>query len=107
MSVHRARATLGSLMVALCFAAAPLSTAHAQSSAGTGTTTGAATAGTSQPVGYSQTNTDNDRGNGGSKAGWLGLLGLLGLLGMRKRNTEVHHTTTTTAGYDATGTRRP
>jgi MYXO-CTERM domain-containing protein len=28
--------------------------------------------------------------------GWLGLLGLAGLLGLRRRDTHVHHTDTTT-----------
>ena len=34
--------------------------------------------------------------------GWIGLLGLAGLLGLRRRDTHVHHDTTTTTGRSST-----
>src|SRR4051812_36528089 len=37
MSMYRTRATLGSLVLTICFAAAPLTTSHAQTGGATGT----------------------------------------------------------------------
>jgi MYXO-CTERM domain-containing protein len=64
------------------------------------------TAGGQGDLGYTQAS-DNNRGGGGSKAGWLGLLGLLGLLGMRRRDTGTTHVHDTAPSYETTGARRP
>jgi MYXO-CTERM domain-containing protein len=64
-------------------------------------------AGGQSDLGYAQAQDNNNRGGGGSKAGWLGLLGLLGLLGMRRRDTAGSNVGgTTTTSYETTGARR-
>jgi MYXO-CTERM domain-containing protein len=104
---------------------APMATLHAQSgaagggqagaSAGQGTGTAGTAAGQAggttgaagqSDLGYAQSQDNNNRGGGGSKAGWLGLLGLLGLLGMRRRDTGRANVGGTSTTYETTSARR-